>query len=631
MSGHVFYSQAGREQREYVNMAYFNQSSKTQYARYSTTLLKPLFSDPDHWKTSINRAVIPLQGMPLTANNIPYKAWQVGLGYFSGTSRTTVVNYVPQYNEVNIDNTNSSDFIGTDLIVNAKYSSTPNASINFQVSAQLATYTAYDTYTTEGTIYGFNGNNVYAVSATSGKLLYTWTMTSPVGTVTADISTGNVYISTNDANYTTYQYVRSGNTAWTLGNNYVVPSSTGYNGYRAGMFYNGYFYAYLTGDGNYTLFVGVLVSASTAFTFLDSLGTNGQFLTQLITNQTNGFVYAEDNFNNLQRYTLNALNNIPPTQNTLASNLPAAGKTIGFDTSGNIIISVSYFSNPVLSVYTTTGSFAYNLNDPVYSTSSGAEYSSFVIPSPSISVAGGSYELWTYQDYLEKINDALATTFNSIKTSVGAGYQPTEAPFVFYDPTTGLFGLNCEGFYLTPDEYQIYMNETLYDKFYFPAYSTSPDPAYPDLYQIVVENYGINAVIGDGSATLPQFVNMYQESGTRQRFFDLTRILFSTTRIPVSGDAEAQVFDQDGTPSNSTINLITDIVPDTSTLDNTATIIYIPAGILRWYNLYAQQPFTILDLQVYYETKDGLLHQLQILPGDNFSVKLEFKRSVTEY
>jgi hypothetical protein len=77
--------------------------------------------------------------------------------------------------------------------------------------------------------------------------------------------------------------------------------------------------------------------------------------------------------------------------------------------------------------------------------------------------------------------------------------------------------------------------------------------------------------------------------------------------------------------------MITDILPDTSVLSPVTALIYIPEGILRWYNLYAQQPFTRIDLIMSYETKDGNIYPIEIVDGEYFSVKLEFKKGPGDF
>ena len=128
------------------------------------------------------------------------------------------------------------------------------------------------------------------------------------------------------------------------------------------------------------------------------------------------------------------------------------------------------------------------------------------------------------------------------------------------------------------------------------------------------------------SARFKLYIYVQQEQSTVYSFYDLTRIIITTNQIGVSGDAEAVVTDQNGTSSNNTLSIITDIVPDTTTLAPGSDIIYVPNGILRWYNLYNTTPLTKIDLQFYYETKDSSIYPINIIAGEWFSAKLEFKK-----
>ena len=245
-------------------------------------------------------------------------------------------------------------------------------------------------------------------------------------------------------------------------------------------------------------------------------------------------------------------------------------------------------------------------------------------------IDSGNYDIYTFQEFLDQINSAFQTVFTEIKASAGSSYIPTEAPRIVYNGTTKFFSIIVEGVYapIAPSitsQFQIFMNQALWNMFFFPSnqVANGNNP----LQSILVQNNGINAIQGSGSATLPQFLYVQQETSTIYQFNDLTRLIIGTMSIPVSGDGEGTVFTNTGTTTNKSINMITDIIPDTSTTTNDSPIIYIPNGILRWYNLYAQQPFTKVDLIFYYETKDGIIQQLSIPNGEYFSCKLEFKRS----
>jgi hypothetical protein len=47
--------------------------------------------------------------------------------------------------------------------------------------------------------------------------------------------------------------------------------------------------------------------------------------------------------------------------------------------------------------------------------------------------------------------------------------------------------------------------------------------------------------------------------------------------------------------------------------------------------MYAQQPFDKVDLILYYETKDGNIYPIEVINGEFFSVKLEFKKGPGDF
>jgi len=256
------------------------------------------------------------------------------------------------------------------------------------------------------------------------------------------------------------------------------------------------------------------------------------------------------------------------------------------------------------------------------------------IVGPQTPIEAGAYEIYTYQDFLNQINSAFQTSFNNLKTQLGALFLPTEPPSIIYNAQTRLFSLVCEGQYLTQNadgtrQYKILMNQGLWNQFFFPSSNiTINNKSYKSL---ILQNYGTNAVVGTGSASIPQFIYIVQEDSTIYAFYDLVRIIVGTTRIPVSGDGEGRSFTNSGSSTNASVNMITDIIPDTTTLTPGTILIYIPAGILRWYNLYAQQPFQKIDLTLEYETKDGNIYPIPIPDGEFFSVKMEFKKGPGDF
>jgi hypothetical protein len=620
-------------QREYFNASYFNKSETTQIAKYETTLLKPFFQEPDQWKLAINRFRLPLSGIPLTNNNIPFNQWQIGIQY-SPLNATPVsdVEYVKQFNE----KTSSQQTL---------YSITNTQKIQ-TVLQDLQDYTVFSTdllpvrndlsippqYDAEQTLYlvGQNNSTIFCYNITTGAAIGIVSLPADcsANSFYAD-SVGNLYISVYNSlanTFTINQYNRTTPTTWTASTIY----DTG--GVQCTSIYTTAFNDLLVGTeyGSGTLLVFYIGTPTLAAAIEDTAPTSAYCLSRIPLNETEK-IYTVGNVADKGQYVQYRLIRAGGISAITLVNVNLnfeINRFLGFDYDTNLLLlgtdGIYYAINP------NTGAIAYNFL-PIAPTSA-------ILPS-GISVNSpinaGGFQIFTYQEFLNQINSAFESCYQSLKTELLASFLPTQAPSIVFNPTTKLFSLVCEGLYTTlnsdgSNQYKILMNNTLWNNFYFPAYNTID--AQTGLKSIIVANYGINAVAGNGSITLPQFIYINQESSTIYAFNDLTRIIVATQgSIPVSGDGEGVVFTNTGSTTNNSINIITDIIPDTSVQMNTSPIIYVPNGILRWYNLYAQQPFSKIDLIFYYETKDGIIRQVEIINGEYFSVKLEFKKGPGDF
>ena len=624
-------------QREYFNASYFNKSGTSQIAKYETTLLKPFFQDPDQWKLAINRFRLPLSGIPLTNNNIPFNQWQVGIQYLpEDVSPVSDVEYVNQFNPktlsqqtlYSICNTISSQKIQTvlqDLQDYNVFSTTLLADRNdLSIPAQ---------YDAEQTLYLSSGNNrtIFCYNIITGAEVGAVALpaNSQTNAFYAD-SAGNLYISVfniTTSTFTINQYDRTTPTTWTASTIYNT------NNVQCTSVYTTDFNNLLVGTeyGTGTLLV-FNIGTSDIATSIEATAPSSQYCLSRIPLNENVKIYTVGNVADKGQYVQYRLirvgGNISAITLASANFNFAISKFLGFDYDTNLLLlgidGIYYAVNP------NTGATAYTFS-PIAAPSA-------ILPSNltvNASINSGGFEIFTYQEFLNQINDAFILSFINLKNELGAVFLPTEPPSIVFNPTNKLFSLVCEGLYTSKNnngtsQYKILMNNTLWNNFYFPAHNTI-DPQ-TGLISIIIANYGINAVEGNGSITLPQFIYTSQESSTIYAFNDLTRIIVGTQgSIPVSGDGEGAVFTNTGTTTNNSINIITDIIPDTSVQMNTSPIIYVPNGILRWYNLYAQQPFSKIDLIFYYETKDGIIRQVEIINGEYFSVKLEFKKGPGDF
>jgi len=650
-------------QREYLNITYFNQSGTNQIAKYETTLLKPLFHDPNKWQLAVNRFRIPLSGIPLTSNNIPFNQWQIGFTYQTqaGTPLNDVFKYVPQYNQKTVNNTNQMNmfvFDNTQTSCPVKTATSNNGFTNpieeFQTSNGVieGETVDYAILNTNEFLYTLTDNGNIRIYTSDGQVILHYI--APANTyyynICSNKQTGDFYVgqldSSNNSVIQAFIYNGSGN--WTATSTYYnVPGTSTAISQSGGITFVGtqLFYcdvAPMTAPSGTDLQVLVwdtvpsnvnpaatynLAIISSAVSAFPEIVSDGTYLYVYYSGLSNAvFVKYNTTFTEQARLQIsNALlsNNI----NTL----------IGFDQNNNLLYSTQQTGQGLIKyiagVSTTTMTQSYIGVDP---NSDGNDFcTTLIYPKPLVSsiVDAGPYDIFTYQSYLNKINQAFNEGFLAIKAQVGSAFLPTEPPRVIYDSTTKFFSIIVEGSYLTlnPDgsnQYILYMNTALWSKFFFPFTTDSPTAGF---YKLLMQNNGINAIQGTGSATLPQFIYIQQENSTIYQFFDLTRIIIGTSTIPVSGDAECKSFSTNGIATNNSLNMITDILPDTSNLTNSDPLIYVPAGILRWYNLYAQQPFTKLDIITYYETKDGIIKPVNLPNGEYFSIKLEFKKGQGDF
>jgi hypothetical protein len=629
-------------QREYFNATYYNNSGETQNAKYDTTLLKPFFNDPDKWKLAINRMRIPLSGIPLTKNNIPFEQWQVGLSYQNnGQNAQLLTSYVQQLNPASANAYLTYNL--TPQLDRQEIESIVPFTVQNNITLSGSTITGdtggfyvqpcYDNYNADGiiqpTMYclanDFKSINCYrSYRATPIANLEIPNFTLPDNHVSCMCTdtVGNLYVAytsvDNDGNEipNVQSFNRTTYDTWSVSTLYVYGGlSIYFNTYinAIAVLGNLLFGFCQVGGQPATSSVSIGWNIGTA----PAIGPGQAFAYKNNVVISNGALYFQTN-------SLGTLRVTTSSQQVYLRNNVYADYFLGFDTSGNLLI----VKDNVYSAYNYTQGFTAYTFTPTGGSVMIVNSSPLVVAADS-----GLADIFTYQTFLNQINLAFQSAFVSIQSTYTANNGPTNAPNIVYNASTRLFSLICEGQYTEVDtsgnpKFQIFLNPTLYSKFLFPKSISQP---YDGLNAILIQNNGTNAVVGNGSASLPQFISMQQEDSTIYAFYDLVRIIVGTTLIPVSGDGEGKTFSTTGFVSNSSINMITDIVPDTTSLTPGSVIIYVPEGILRWYNLYAQQPFSRVDLTLSYETKDGTLYPIPIVTGEFFSVKLEFKKGPGDF
>jgi hypothetical protein len=649
-------------QREYYNAAYFNDSGQNQQAKYSTSLLKPLLKEPGNWKLAINRMRIPLSGIPLSKNNIPYQTWEVGLSYkktSTGSTLTTDFEYVGQLDPPDISGNDAyvitNDFkiqrIDNQIQTQYKVISSDQLKNVRNQNGYVFVQPQFAMYNGKVNIFILNGDSNFLtvdVYDRRGNLLSSLTpdfiIANPATTRCAGIavsSDGTKLFVLIDRGSTSviveYDRIDVDNWNYTFGHYYslngtVAPVNhvehTGGIAYVNGNVYMGAYDAFLGWQVLYWP-QGQYTSPQTVITTPAGSGNYGKSFfpaPQFSTNGTLLFI-LNNSAGNQQLCIISGSATI--IDNVGGFTYQGDIASIGFSPSG-LFLFHGALPGVQKGYYGASGpSVAFTITPP----NGMLNFINSNIPYQEKSQAG-PVDIFTYQTYLNQINAAFNKAFQNIKAVLASGFEPTQPPYIVYEATNKLFSLIVEGQYLTlnPDgsnRYEVLLNTPLQNQFYFPSTSVSYNSA--TYSSILMQNYGVNAVIGNGSASIPQFISITQEDSTIYAFYDLVRLLVETNRIPVSGDAEGKTFSNTGSVSNNSINIITDIVPDTTTLTPGTVLIYVPQGILRWYNMYAQQPLDNLDLAISYETKDGNIYPVNILSGEFFSVKLEFKKGPGDF
>jgi len=639
-------------QREYFNATYFNNSGQNQLAQYETSLLKPFFLNPDNWKLAINRMRIPLSGIPLTRNNIPFNQWTLGIDYrpvSSGAGGYTSIKTVKQYNEKSeviyetysvsqslaIEKYNitqsSSTLLSSIPTTNTSYTNTVGRKVRPVFSPDFSFLLAINSN---------NKNTVDLINVIDGTTNLNISVSQPQFT-TNEISAlsfdnnNNIYIAVtrNDGGPLVYSFKITGEQILTY-----IPNTPAYRITSLSFDIASPAYIYVgtlntMAQSSYLQVVAIQIGSANMvntgvnqYARIDGTNYNPEVIVATYPNplfymsvwnsQTNTYRIIASTQQNQLISTWFMDDGSPPPD------------LLGVNQYGGLVINgtvAGYSGIQTLNPQMTPPSFVFN---PVNGCAS-YQYSSAPV---IVTIPAGPYDIFTYQEFLNQINSAFTSAFNDLKTQKGALILPTEPPSIIYNPESKLFNLIVEGQYLTKNadgsnQYTIFMNNALWNMFYFPS-----SGKFQSIYNsIILQNYGLNAVAGTGSSNIPQYIYVQQENSTIYAFYDLVRIIVGTLRIPVSGDGEGKTFSNQGNSSNNAISMITDIVPDTSTLTPSTVLIYIPAGILRWYNLYAQQPFEKIDLNLQYETKDGNIYPIQIVNGEFFSVKLEFKKGAGDF
>jgi hypothetical protein len=619
-----------KTERLYSNAEFINNTGQLQPARYDAQLIYPLLDKPNEFDICINRFRIDLAGIPLNlgGKNIPFESWEVSLGYNDGTQWHYFDAFVPQFDQ-QIDTFDTSYCIASGgqnqiavlnpfrVVESITY---PNISYNINPVSETftGTTTFYILNTDLVTVDAYQGNSTTPIESFTYPTLESGYVFHSLDAFCVDSFGAFYYACTirntadNSLNINIYGFQRLSATTWSLNTTYVKnPATPGYTDttlhIETVLVNNGEMIIY-TNNGSQTnsLFlswnIGSPLSVSAGagsfsnYLSLTNAGliyrwSNGGVLT-VSTNTT--FFYIWSGFNDIDRF-------------------------LGFDSNGYLLIH-NTSGDPTINGYkalnTTTGAYAYTF----YPTNEC--YNSIVEGTITLPIDNPTTQpIYTYQKYLNQINSALETSFNAVVAVYGGSYTPTQAPKVIYNGTDKLFQMIVEGAYVDSSKFLIDFNYNLNQLFLF---NNSADVNKSGFYSIQVLNNYINAIVGNGAITNPQFLYVEQQSSTTYQFWNLARIIIATSKLGVNGDSE-------GTSGNNQILAITDVTPDTTELNPNSILIYSPF-VLRFYQMYQTTALTRLDLNLQVGDKAGNVYPLLLQGNGGYaSVKLEWRRTQAGY
>jgi len=190
--------------------------------------------------------------------------------------------------------------------------------------------------------------------------------------------------------------------------------------------------------------------------------------------------------------------------------------------------------------------------------------------------------IWSYQDFLDMLNQALSQAFTLIKASHPTA-PPTEAPFITFDATTTLYTFNAEQTYdssLTTIE--VLFNSSLYELFNgFRSFNEVPYE------RIVIRNTYNNLATINGK---PYF-SIVSEFSTVGAMADLISFQFLTNSIPVTTELQSS-------QNNITQQVITDFEVSSSEISDLTPVYFFLQGPRRLYDLNSDYPMKMIDLNV---------------------------------
>ena len=316
------------------------------------------------------------------------------------------------------------------------------------------------------------------------------------------------------------------------------------------------------------------------------------------------------------------------------------------DTEGNLPLFIPYAqlgqNNVNLLIYTVTLSYTY------LGTAYDAQVNLLYVPqnsqaSPAPPVVNQDntsqyYWIYSYQQFVNMINTAFATSYALLNIAVNAagGDLPigSVAPFMSLNAQTNLFSLYADTTYdiTNGNHISIYANQPLFnhvgamDRIQYSTYVNGK------AYQ-----YKIYNVNGLNTVTIPvggiNYYQMTQSYSTTAIMCPIKSIAFKSNQLPIiqniissnTGQFNSDTLDQSGGYNANISPNITDFIANiTNGTEYLPLLIYSPASEYRLVDMISDTPLTSMDIRVFWIDQFGVNYPLKLLSG-SCQIKILFR------
>lgn len=247
--------------------------------------------------------------------------------------------------------------------------------------------------------------------------------------------------------------------------------------------------------------------------------------------------------------------------------------------------------------------------------------------------------IWSYQSFINMINTAYNTAYNSGGFNKGTSKYP---PFIVFDEENERFyfavdtvGLGLETPFnnsYTNGQIKVYMNQNLY-AFFANFSSTLYDHNQSEKYnRIIFKLLGNNVLLNSiyepftGNLLASALITP-QDYGNIYVWSELTKIVITSSYIPIIPEYITGRLDNLQS-SDQQLRVISDyVVPlDGQVGAGTTVFIYLPTAEYRYINLNGSSGITKLDFQAFWQDRYNVLRPIYLSSGQSFTIKILFKK-----